>query len=88
MLAKRISATGRAEGVEMSKKKQIALDDVLAIIAPDTEPITESLITELIGQGQKKSRLIDLRDLGFAYNRERNSFVTPPQTFGSFKKSP
>src|SRR5262249_44859030 len=40
------------------------------------EPITDTLIDELVAAGWTRERLIEARDLGHSYSRPRNSLIT------------
>jgi hypothetical protein len=50
-----------------------------SILGIGLEPITPALITELCSKGWSISQLQELQNLGYSYNRHRNSFFAPPE---------
>jgi len=52
----------------------ISVDDMLNIVSPNLEVLTDNLIDELVGSGWVRSVLIEARDNDLIYCRNRNSF--------------
>jgi len=47
------------------------------------EEITDDLVTELVNKkGWKEVDLLESKKLGMKYCRERNSLISPPESFG------
>ncbi len=73
----RVQAVGDAtsnDGNTLSK------EDIIEILAPYTEPLTNELYQELLEKGFPKKDLDNLRLKGMQYNRARNSLINPYTT--------
>ncbi len=55
----------------------LSREDLIDILAPETEPLTDELYQELLDKGFPKIDLDRLRRIGMQYNRARNSLIDP-----------
>ena len=55
----------------------LSTEEIIDILAPYTEPLTNALYEELLEKGFPKKDLDDLRSKGMQYNRARNSLINP-----------
>ncbi|MDD5754565.1 MAG: hypothetical protein PHN45_07430 [Methylococcales bacterium] len=57
--------------------KVFSMNDMLDIFAPTTEAMTDELYQELLSKGIPEKDWNELKNLGFRYNRARDSFSAP-----------
>jgi hypothetical protein len=60
--------------------RELTDDDLRFFAGDDEEPLTEELISKLMASGMPEKGLREMQEMGYRYNRVRNSFVGPSET--------
>jgi hypothetical protein len=71
--------------------RTISTEDLINILAPETEFLTDELYQELLDKGFPEKTLNELRMMGMQYNRARNSLIDPftdPSILIEYKQDP
>jgi len=66
--------------VELSLSPESALPLPAVFHTDEHEQVTEELVSELVKNGWSETEVRQFKELGMKYCRERNSFLSPPQS--------